>query len=280
MEIDDLDCPLCKCLYNMSIKIPRLLYKCGHTYCQDCLYSRFNEHTIECPDDKEVYTYENIDRVEDFPKNISLIAIIDKVQNRKMTLSLSANEGTKPRGSLNFTGENKHEQNFHNYSLHMPSQFTTESNTKINFEQRSTLNSLNSLNFKQNLSHNHIKDHKDKSIYTFTTEFKLNDLTNPSLTCSIHRRPLEIVCLDHKVKICTTCALFGDHKNHKIRSEEDMIKEVSIKAEILIQYYEIIDKHAEKLEEELITKETKLKNIKNSVKTKSEKNFITSKRII
>lgn len=80
----------------------------------------------------------------------------------------------------------------------------------------------------------------------YTTEFNLDE-KNLAYICDSHKRPLEIVCMDHKVKICTSCALFGEHKNHTLRSEEDIVKEVAIKTEVLIEFYELVEKNAEGL---------------------------------
>ena len=65
--------------------------------------------------------------------------------------------------------------------------------------------------------------------------------------CPIHGKPLEIYCLTCLEKICTNCALFGDHKGHHIKSEEDVFKFASEKAEKLF-----------KLSEELINVESSL----------------------
>mmetsp|Transcript_13628 Transcript_13628/g.21334 ORF Transcript_13628/g.21334 Transcript_13628/m.21334 type:complete len:85 (-) Transcript_13628:1528-1782(-) len=37
--------------------------------------------------------------------------------------------------------------------------------------------------------------------------------------CPVHRRKLEIICITCKERICSNCALFGNHKNHDIRME-------------------------------------------------------------
>ena len=66
--------------------------------------------------------------------------------------------------------------------------------------------------------------------------------------CTLHNRPLEVICIDHKCKICVNCALFGDHKNHDIRNEEDILKEVQVKAEILIELYELIDTNEQNID--------------------------------
>jgi hypothetical protein len=71
-----------------------------------------------------------------------------------------------------------------------------------------------------------------------------NNINNSGIQqkqCPKHNRPLEVICLDDKEKICANCALFGEHKTHNIINEEDFFKEISLKAEILIDLYELID---------------------------------------
>jgi len=43
--------------------------------------------------------------------------------------------------------------------------------------------------------------------------------------CKLHQRPLELICLQDKKRICTDCALFGDHLNHKVKSCPDLLSE-------------------------------------------------------
>lgn len=44
--------------------------------------------------------------------------------------------------------------------------------------------------------------------------------------CKEHDRDLELLCMDEKVRICTDCALFGDHKSHAVLSfKEAVIRE-------------------------------------------------------
>lgn len=58
--------------------------------------------------------------------------------------------------------------------------------------------------------------------------------------CPDHLRQFEIVCLDCNCRICTNCALFGAHKSHNIISEEQAIKEITIRAECLVDFLKII----------------------------------------
>jgi hypothetical protein len=70
--------------------------------------------------------------------------------------------------------------------------------------------------------------------------------------CANHKRPLEVICVDDRVKICTNCALFGDHKNHDIRNEEELLIELCTKAEILLESLEIIDFSLENYEKRVL----------------------------
>jgi hypothetical protein len=223
MEIDDLDCSLCQSLYNLSNKLPRLLTKCGHTFCQECLISGLESGIHNCPEN--CHATESISSIEDLPKNMTVINIMQKIQKRKKTIPKETNTKSDSNSSLNLP------TNISNLAIEKPP-----------MQSRHTLTQL---------------------------PIPAPDF-NPLSTCLQHRRPLEIVCLDHCVKICTTCALFGDHKNHSLRSEDDIIKETSIKAEILIQYYEIIEKNADKFEEESQGGEN-ITHLIGKVKAKSDK---------
>lgn len=62
-----------------------------------------------------------------------------------------------------------------------------------------------------------------------------------SAKCPEHRKKLEYVCLDDKVKICANCALFGRHKGHNVRAEDEVMREVTIRAECLLEMLQIIE---------------------------------------
>ena len=67
--------------------------------------------------------------------------------------------------------------------------------------------------------------------------------------CKIHpNKNLEIICLDDKCKICTNCALFGEHKNHNIINIDDFEKEIEVKSEVLIDLFDTIEKKFKELE--------------------------------
>ena len=53
--------------------------------------------------------------------------------------------------------------------------------------------------------------------------------------CKDHGKRLEFICLDHQCRVCANCALVGAHRNHDIRPEEEVLKEVGAKADELIE---------------------------------------------
>lgn len=70
-----------------------------------------------------------------------------------------------------------------------------------------------------------------------------NKSARKSITyCIQHQnRALEIICIDDKCKICTNCALFGQHKNHNVTNIDDFQKDIEIKAELLIDLFDLIN---------------------------------------
>lgn len=55
--------------------------------------------------------------------------------------------------------------------------------------------------------------------------------------CQLHKRKIEIICIDCKERICSNCALFGPHKPHDIRMEQDVLDEINIRTECLMEMY-------------------------------------------
>ena len=43
------------------------------------------------------------------------------------------------------------------------------------------------------------------------------------------------------MRICSTCALFGAHKGHDVRMEQEVVNELTVRTELLIQMYQIVD---------------------------------------
>ncbi|CAD8082256.1 unnamed protein product [Paramecium primaurelia] len=78
-------------------------------------------------------------------------------------------------------------------------------------------------------------------------QLHLNNLAQEKIElCAEHLEKLEIVCLTDKIRICTKCALFGNHRHHEVRSVDDVVREIASKAENIMQTYQkILDKQQE-----------------------------------
>lgn len=104
MEFDDFNCPLCNSNYNTASKIPRLLTKCGHTFCESCLIEKFKENSnirLECPEDN--FVYEDILKITDLPTNIIVLNLIQKLEQRSRTNSINGNTMLQTPNKLSTT---------------------------------------------------------------------------------------------------------------------------------------------------------------------------------
>jgi hypothetical protein len=273
MELDDFNCSLCNYQFNLTNKLPRLLIQCGHTFCHECLQQKLYKNLfIICPEDNN--KYEKINKIEDLPKNITVINLIQKLENRKYLGNHESNlKIENPLGlssiSDSFTPIRK---------SHTPNISRTVNDTE---------KFIFSPPFCEQGQHIQIKTSNKinrDSIFSHTSDFKV-DCPFDANFCIIHKRQLEIICLDDRMRICTSCALFGEHKNHNLRSEDDILREVSLKAEILIEFYEFIGKQTDKIENDenkiLLLEAIKMHVIKVSENKKNKmKNYFKELRFL
>lgn len=288
MEIEDFTCSICKSFYNEKINVPRLLMKCGHTFCEDCIKKKYidDDNKLICPDDNTLY--DNINNVEELPKNLSLLNIIKKAKarNEYMSLNQSKQSGCNSNHEviINNSSNNLNNNSSNSNTLKIFTPYENASSDLSFFSLGNNLTNLMNFNNTENKIANYDKmlltnvknseknntiPHENNSISNRNfinidsvtpnvNEFNLdvnkfednkNDKAaiNIQNNCPMHNRRREIVCVEDRVKICTSCALFGDHKNHNLKTEEDLLKELFIKSEILIEYFDIIDTFSEKL---------------------------------
>jgi len=309
MEIDDFCCPICENLYDEEKHIPRLIKICGHTYCELCINNimQQNNNNFHCNEDIKIY--EKIENISDVPKNLTLLNLIKKAKSRsnlnnsnnltiknRSFLQASSDQANKNDlkeltpinySSINFSftsvPNNSVKNNIKNYPIdkllnNTPALFNTENN----FKEANSFASNDILQYKTQPSvnefhlesiHNLENDNSNNNKY-FSENFSSNNpyfMNNDEYYCLQHGRKREIVCLDDRVKICTSCALFGDHKNHNLKSEEDLFKELYIKSEILIEYFEMMESFENKIKE-YKNQETlsKIENIKLEAEEKEK----------
>mmetsp|Transcript_16064 Transcript_16064/g.29445 ORF Transcript_16064/g.29445 Transcript_16064/m.29445 type:complete len:447 (+) Transcript_16064:725-2065(+) len=66
--------------------------------------------------------------------------------------------------------------------------------------------------------------------------------SNDPTMCKDHKKKLEYICMEEKVKICANCALVGVHRGHDIKLQEDIMNEIAIRAECLLDMLQIIER--------------------------------------
>jgi hypothetical protein len=362
MDLNDFCCPLCGNLYNKINNTPRLLVKCGHTFCQNCISQlllskeklkeipfekgeKENTYKFSCPEDKT--EYENITKIEELPLNLYLINLFEKaklIYNIPQEKDIDENEnenGIKKFKNNPFNSKSKSiiksisksfksiEKEKENDKENDTITLSKESSNNLdfdlkflpsvnNFELDYTENNNNNRNSNRNININiNIKKnkyaqnenqndyqneyHKENqnedeaytysNVYTYGNNFNENEENEKNKSgnekeeidednlnskkdkkndiCKIHNRKNELFCVDDKSKICTSCALFGEHKNHNVKSEEDIFKEITIKSEILLDYFEMIENFNGKLNHfKMNIEENKYDNVKENIKNK------------
>ena len=63
--------------------------------------------------------------------------------------------------------------------------------------------------------------------------------------CLSHKKRMDLFCLDCRERICTNCALFGNHKSHEIEEEEEVLKKINVRAEKLLEILEKLESYDE-----------------------------------
>ena len=59
--------------------------------------------------------------------------------------------------------------------------------------------------------------------------------------CEKHKKPADVVCLECRIRICAQCALFGEHNSHIVKPEEDILEEISSRAQDLLVTFEKVE---------------------------------------
>ncbi|CAD8115734.1 unnamed protein product [Paramecium primaurelia] len=73
---------------------------------------------------------------------------------------------------------------------------------------------------------------------------KQTEIEQDSDRCKKHGEKMDVVCVDHRVRICAKCALFGDHADHKVVNLEDALKKIIRRIDELKDMSERLDKAA------------------------------------
>lgn len=59
--------------------------------------------------------------------------------------------------------------------------------------------------------------------------------------CPIHGKPLDVICVTCKERTCSNCALFGSHKGHDVRPEQEVLDQINLRTECLMEMYQMME---------------------------------------
>jgi hypothetical protein len=85
------------------------------------------------------------------------------------------------------------------------------------------------------------EEEEKKTAASASTTYSEQAAADVEEQCEIHNRKLEIICIQCQTRICCNCALFGVHKGHDVRMEAEVVEELSVRTELLIQMYQIVE---------------------------------------
>jgi len=261
----EVKCPICKNDYNSSKNIPRILINCGHTICSSCLNTKITENKSKqftCPEDNILY--ENIESIEKFPINKSLIKLIESKPK--------VNKPKKNTNNSNNNNKTNNNTNTINRVETINSQKPKIDHNLFSTPANSNIRKTNS-NFKHfESSSNYLKKSSMlRMSLTKTQSFNTN-------FCKEHARPLDVICIDEKIKICNQCALNPKHCNHQIVTDDEFMNQI----DTLIDLFQIVDGNSQNYNEienintmdilEKINK--KIETLKNNIGKKVEEIII------
>lgn len=75
MNLESFECPICQNIYDDKSHTPRILRKCGHTLCSECLGKILQSSSRQCPLDKKKFGRTST-TIERFHKNFALLGIL------------------------------------------------------------------------------------------------------------------------------------------------------------------------------------------------------------
>ena len=59
--------------------------------------------------------------------------------------------------------------------------------------------------------------------------------------CPIHGKPLDLINVTTKDRTCSSCALFGAHKGHDVRPEQEVLDQINLRTECLMEMYQMME---------------------------------------
>jgi hypothetical protein len=168
--------------------LPRLFTICGHTFCEKCLSSLAQEQEsgkllIVCPEDGlEVV----LDRVAMLPINKALVNFLEARKNNISTRSM-----------ISFKDES----------------FSVPRINRSYQEDEDAEALITAINGKEHSSHQD-DNNNSKGECILAPSIATRPSEGDNELCLLHNKQVELICLVDSQRLCSKCALFGQHRGH------------------------------------------------------------------
>lgn len=178
-----LRCKLCNGFFDTHSKVPRLLPRCGHSLCEDCLRTILDQGTAgACPEDGELLGEERRS-IAHFPVNCTFFDLLvskGRPPVRNLVIPTSHSMSSDSRGNL--LNESRRDESGSDFQIFRSSDEKTNPEPSKRGELRTRVVSAGSL--------------------------------AESGFCEAHQKKKKTVCLDDDCLklICSHCGLYGTHR--------------------------------------------------------------------
>jgi hypothetical protein len=185
----EVTCPLCQNEFSEA-NLPRLFTFCGHTFCEKCMTAisvpEEGKVKLVCPECPEGAYSVVIEQVALLPKNL---ALMNFMESRKNSMSNPSMNSLKDE-SFNVPKINRsyHEED----------------------EDEALMTAINGKETHSQQEQGQRK--KERIMTTPALAHKISEGENE--LCLLHNKQIELVCLVDHQRLCSKCALFGQHRGH------------------------------------------------------------------
>ena len=181
---------------------------------------------------------------QSFEENNNNVSFNDeeKICNKKKQINLSEEEELSESEVDNFSDSEKSSENLNPNDNILKNDSIFRDKMNLNqIEYPKELMETKQSNWEINLEKNNQKN-IDISIKSSSEKFESvkqsidesnenseddSDLEDDDRVCRLHEKELELICVNCTIRICYQCGLFGEHKHHNVKTEEEFCKDVS-----------------------------------------------------
>eukprot|EP00347_Sterkiella_histriomuscorum_P008603 403344461 len=286
MDLEEISCALCNKTYDEQERIPILLPDCGHSFCFVCITSCFESLKEENQKNNQSNRSQQEELIDNSKQTISRhtssdhLQLVDKESDSSLNNSFNLQDMTIiAKLSHHFLEEElvKPTRLFRCPEDQIECSIQKPEQLPKNYALLKIVKKSQEYELIKNKKLVRLDFNKEENIFVQSTNNQGSSSSTNGLIefCPQHNRPLELICVDDKTRICSQCALFGNHKGHDVRQEEDVTKEISLKVEVLMEMYQAMEQQCDDLNnpENYDKQQSIMRNKQNELKAKIQEQF-------